>query len=444
MSASPPSAKRNVVVEIPEKAARLFEHIPVKSLRGGRGSGKSFSVARALIVQAMSEKMRILCAREFQTTIAESVHQLIKEQIVELGFAPSFQITENAIRCTLTGSEFLFIGLRRNVNNIRSIQNIKRVWVEEAQTVSKMSWETLIPSVMRVDGAEIWLTWNPELETDETYIRFVVDAVNDPDIWDCEMNWRDNRYFPDGLERERVKLKAKDPDAYLTVWEGQTRAALSGAIFAKEMRRIREEKRRCRVVPAPGMPVDAYCDLGKRDLTAIWFVQRHALQTRVVGFYQNRGEDWPHYLTYINTHFREKEWSLGTLWLPHDGFAERLGMLKSIAGQSRDAGFTVREVPNLPVETGISLGRTAMAEAYFDEVETQDGWNSLARYRYKVDDTKRDPGTQWSSTPLHDDFSNAGDAWRYVAVALKEPKKEVVRKPVPKLGHTRATSWMGA
>src|ERR1700685_3568691 len=404
----PPS----ISVEIPNKLRGLFRPSPYKSIRGGRGGGKSVGVARALIIQAMQDPkgMRILCAREFQVTIAESVHQLLKVQITEMGFERDFQVLDNVIRCARNGSEFLFIGLKRNVNNIRSIRNIKRVWIEEAQTVSKASWETMIPSVMRFAGAEIWLTWNPELETDETYKRFVIDAVDDPDIWDCEMNWRDNPNFPEGLERERVKLKAKDPDAYSTVWEGQTRAALSGAIFAKEMRRVREEGRRCRVIPAPGLPVDAYCDLGKRDLTSIWFVQRYALQTRVCGFYQNRGEDWPHYLTYINTYFREKGWSLGNLWLPHDGFAERLGMLKSIAGQSRDAGFTVREVPGVPVETGISLGRTAMADAYFDEAETQDGWNSLARYRYKVDDNG-----QWSSTPLHDDFSNAGDAWRYAA-----------------------------
>lgn len=384
--------------------------------------------------------MRVLCAREFQSTLGESVHQLLAEQIVEMGLASIYDVQERVIKCTRTGSEFLFIGLRRNVNNVRSIQNIKRVWVEEAQTVSERSWETLIPSVMRADDAEIWLTWNPELETDATYKRFVTDAKGDPDIWDVEVNWRDNPWFPEGLDRERRKLLDKDPDAYQTVWEGKTRATLDGAVYAREMRELRASDRITDVPMRAGVPVEVFCDLGRRDNTSAWFVQRYALQTRLLYSYQNRGEAWPFYLTKYAELAREKGWLIGNIWLPHDGFNELLGNENTIAAQTRAAGFSVRATPKLSVSTGISAVRTLLSECWFDEVGTQEGRNALARYRYGVDDNG-----QFTVQPLHDDASDYADAFRYVAVGMQTPKEPVSAKALPKARPKvrGGAGWMG-
>lgn len=432
---SPPTVRR-ISAQFPAKLQPLFKPKRYKVLFGGRGSAKSWSVARALLILGTQRPIRILCVREIQNSIEESAHHLIEKQIGLLGLSDCYEVQKTSIigRGDAKGTEFIFAGLHRRLNSIKSLEDADYVWVEEAHTISKSMWNVLIPTIRKA-GSEIWVTFNPELDTDETYQRFVLKA--DDRMWVEKLNWSDNPWFTQELEDERAALERDDPDEYLTVYEGQTRETLDGAVFAKEMRRVRLDGRRTLVNAHAVAPVDIYCDLGKRDLTAMWFVQRYALQTRVVGFYQNRGEDWPHYLHHIRTFFAEKDWMIGTVWLPHDGFAERLGMNKTIAAQTRDANLTVREVPGVSVETGISLARTAMAEAWFDEANTLDGWNTLARYRFMVKDG------QWSKTPFHDDASNAGDAWRYVAVALKEPKREVVRKPPPRPRPAIASGWMG-
>lgn len=431
----PPPASP-IKAQFPEKFQPLFQPKRYKVYCGGRGGGKSQNIARALLIIGAAKPIRVLCAREFQNSIAESVLQLLQEQIEDLGLGALYEVQSTCIigRGKASGTDFIFTGLRHNVSKIKSLHGVDIVWVEEAQTVSKSSWDVLIPTIRKA-GSEIWISFNPELDTDETYKRFVLQ--DSPDTLVQVVNWSDNPWFPQVLEDERLKLKERDPDEYLTVWEGKTRETLDGAVFAKEMRACRLDGRRTKVKAAPGHPVDIYCDLGKRDLTAMWFAQRIAMQTRVVGFYQNRGEDWPHYMLHINTFFREKGWMVGNVWLPHDGFAERLGATKTIAAQTRDGGFKVREVPRVSVETGISTARTAMAEAWFDEAETLDGWNTLARYRFMVVDG------QWSKVPFHDDASNAGDAWRYVAISLKEPKQDRPKPaPAPRVQPVRH-GWMG-
>ena len=425
-----------VTAQFPEKLAPLFQPKRFKVMYGGRNGAKSWGIARALLILGSARPIRVLCAREYQNSIEESVHRLLKTQISALGLESLYDVQATVIRGRgkAAGTEFVFKGLKINVGSIKSFEDADIVWVEEAQNVSKHSWDVLIPTI-RKPNSEIWVSFNPLLITDETYVRFILNK--DERMWIEKLNWIDNPWLSDEMEAERKAMLARDPDAYQNVWEGLPLEVLDGAVFAKEMRKVKQDGRRCEVRAVKGVPVDVYCDLGKRDLTAMWFVQRHALQTRVVGFYQQRGEDWPHYTTKIYEYAKEKGWIAGTVWLPHDGFAERLGATKTIAAQTRDAGLAVREVPSVSVETGISLARTAMGEAWFDENETIDGWNTLARYRFEVKDG------QWSKTPFHDDASNAGDAWRYVAVALKEPKREKPKAPAPKRYVPVRNGWMG-
>jgi len=139
-----------------------------KVMYGGRGSGKSWAAARALVLQAYLEPLRVLCARETQKSINESVHELLKVQIAALGLDTEFVVQEQRI-LGRNGSEFAFAGLRQQgITNIKSFEGFDRVWVEEAQVVTRRSWEVLIPTI-RKPGSEIWVTFNPELDTDETY-----------------------------------------------------------------------------------------------------------------------------------------------------------------------------------------------------------------------------------------------------------------------------------
>jgi phage terminase large subunit len=207
-----------VEIAIPEKL--LFFHEEAwryKVAFGGRGSAKSWTVADALILRAVSRPQRILCAREFQRSIADSVHHLLETQIDRMGLRPAFDVHNTSIACKPTGSEFIFTGLKHNIKSLKSCEGIDVCWVEEAEAVSDESWENLIPTI-RKSGSEIWITFNPDQETDPTYQRFIVNPP--PKCKSAKVSWRDNPDLPDVLKDELEHLRRTDPDAYAHVWEG--------------------------------------------------------------------------------------------------------------------------------------------------------------------------------------------------------------------------------
>lgn len=214
-------------VDFPERFQPLFKPSRYKDFHGGRGSGKSVNVARALVLQAYENKKRILCCREIQNTIRDSVHKLIADQIEQMGLSAWFEVTQSAIR-GLNGSEFIFKGLRFDPQGIKSTEGIDLCWIEEAQTVSENSWSILIPTI-RKEGSEIWLTWNPLEETSPTYQRFIENPP--PDCISVEVNYYDNPYFPDVLRQEMEWLKQKDFAAYEHVWLGKPLTITDAVIF---------------------------------------------------------------------------------------------------------------------------------------------------------------------------------------------------------------------
>lgn len=212
--------------ELPKYAAPLFQPKRYKVLWGGRGKGASWSFARALLIMGAQRPLRVLCARELQRSIKDSVHRLLSDQIEALGLV-GYIITNTEIRHT-NGTLFLFEGLRYNINKIKSLEGVDVCWVEEAESVSKDSWETLIPTI-RKEGSEIWITFNPDQEDDPTYQRFVVDPP--PNAWVKKVSWRDNPWFPDTLREEKDYLYGVDPDAAEHVWEGETKKASDAQIL---------------------------------------------------------------------------------------------------------------------------------------------------------------------------------------------------------------------
>lgn len=214
-------------IEFPPKLSILFQPFRYKSLRGGRGSGKSVNVARALIILSYQNPLRILCGREVQNTIKDSVHKLLSDQIDDLGLSRYFEITQSSIRGA-NGSEFIFKGLRFDPQGIKSTEGIDLAWIEEAQTVSKESWDILIPTI-RKENSEIWLTWNPLDTEDATYKRFVTNKP--PNCVDVEVNYMDNPWFPDVLRQEMEFLKESDYGAYEHVWLGKPLTITDAVIF---------------------------------------------------------------------------------------------------------------------------------------------------------------------------------------------------------------------
>jgi phage terminase large subunit len=209
---------RELRADFPEKLGFLFEPARYKVAYGGRGGAKSWGFVRALLVKAAEKRLRVLCARELQLSIADSVHKLLKEQIEALGLSSFYEVQQSII-IGRNGSEFIFSGLKSNATKIKSMEGIDIAWVEEAQTVSADSWEILIPTV-RKDGSEIWVSFNPDQEDDPTYQRFVKNPP--PGAAVVQIGWQDNPWFPDTLRAEKDYLYRVDPEAAAHVWGGQT------------------------------------------------------------------------------------------------------------------------------------------------------------------------------------------------------------------------------
>jgi phage terminase large subunit len=190
-------------------------------------SGKSWAFARFILGLGYQKPMRILCAREIQRSISDSVHRLLCEQIEAMGLGNFYAITRDAIR-GINGTEIIFKGLRSNPQEIKSMEGVDICWVEEAQAVSAESWEVLIPTI-RKEGSEIWATFNPLDESDPTYQRFVVNAPADAIV--RKVNYDENPYFPDVLRQEMEWLKKRDYQSYLHIWEGEVRKHSNALVF---------------------------------------------------------------------------------------------------------------------------------------------------------------------------------------------------------------------
>jgi phage terminase large subunit len=279
------------------------------------------------------------------------------------------------------------------------------------------------------------MSFNPVLESDATYERFV--KKPQPNSLVRHVTYHENPWFPAELEREAAALKERDPDAYQHVYLGQCRYALDGAIYANELRDAQEQGRICSVPHDPTRPVSIYFDLGWSDQTAVWFAQHVAGEIRLIDFLQDAQRPFSHYLHEL----QGRGYTYATMWLPHDAQAKSLGTGRSIEEMARVAGWRVRIVPRLSVADGINATRTLFPRMWFDQVNCADGIQALRYYRYDVD---LNTG-QFSRTPLHDSASNGSDALRYVAVAMQEARRSSYpTSPRPRLisGPSSPTAWM--
>lgn len=235
-------------IQFPRKAQILFRPAPWKVLYSGRAACKSWSIAKALVMIAhttypnrLGKPLRILCAREIQASIKDSVHVVLKDQITSMGLLNDFKVTDTAIVSRKTGAEFIFKGLRINMSEIKSMEGVNIAWVEEAQFVSSDSWEILGPTVFRNEidspyldkNGEIWVSFNPDEENDATYQKFVAKEPP-PGAVVVKMCWNENPWFTPRLEAERAFLERIDPEAYQNVWMGDCKKIGDAVIFKKK------------------------------------------------------------------------------------------------------------------------------------------------------------------------------------------------------------------
>ena len=396
------------LLQITEKLSPLFRPKRYKVLFGGRGGGKSWAIAGALLTMAANRRLRVLCAREIQKSMRDSVHRLLKDQVTKLGLESFYMVFDNEIRGK-NGSLFVFTGLQAHtVDSIKSFEGVDIVWVEEAHSVSKRSWDVLIPTI-RKPNSEIWLTLNPDMDTDETYQRFI--ATPSDDTFLCEINWRDNPWFPDVLDEERLKAKRiMNQEDYEHIWEGKPRTVADGAIYQHELINLYRENRVTNVPYDPELPVHTVWDLGWNDAMTIGLVQKGAQDIRIIGYIESshRTLDW--YVKQLETF----DYRWGTDYWPHDGRTRNFQTGKSTEEVLRSLGRrSVMVQSATSVEEGIKAARMLFPKCYFDKDNTARLLECLKRYRRDVHTKTGEP-----MKPLHDEFSHGADMFRYLAQAV--------------------------
>lgn len=409
-------------VEIPEAAGFLFEPARFKVLYGGRAGIKSWSVARALLVLARARRLRIGCARETMKSIEDSVHQLLQDQIASMEFGDFFQPQKKLIRA-LNGSTFSYHGLRdRSVHNIKSLEAVDILWIEEAQNVSKKSWNIVIPTI-RKPGSEIWASFNPELASDETYQRFVVSPPKGAKV--VKTSYRDNPYLSDEIKADMADLKAKDPMEFEHVYEGVCRPAVQGAVYKEQLIAAEKEGRVTRVPYDASRPVDTFWDLGFGDNVSIWFAQSIGFEFRLIDFVSESLKDVSYYLGELG----KRHYNYRTAFLPHDARAKTLAAGgRSVQQLVEAGGYKVRIVPMLSLVDGMAAVRTIFNRCWFDAEKCAEGIQALKHYRYESDEQMSDSKHQvFKREPMHDWASHPADAFRYFAVAIREPERERAR-----------------
>jgi phage terminase large subunit len=358
----------------------------------------------------------ILCGRQFMNSLADSSLEEIKAAIREEDWlAPHFDIGETYIRTRSGRVSYSFSGLDRNIDSIKSKSRILLAWIEEAEPVTEEAWVKLIPT-LREEDSELWVTWNPEREKAPTNKRFG-GAIADPRVKIVEINWRDNPWFPDILNRQRLRDQEERPELYEHIWEGQYLKVVEGAYFAKQLTQARADRRIGRVAADPLMQHRAFWDIGTRDATAIWVAQFIGREIRVVDYYEAVGQPLSVHLSWL----RSKGYETALCVLPHDGANENHITATRFSDHIEAAGFRTEIVRNQGKGAAmqrIEAARRLFPSIWINEDTCKAGLDALGWYHEKRDE-KRDLGLG----PNHDWASHGADAFGLMCIAYEAPKQ---------------------
>lgn len=368
----------------------------------------------------------VLCARQYMNSLADSSLEEIKWAIESEPFLSDYyEVGEKYVKSKDGRIHFVFAGLDRNIESIKSKGRILLCWVDEAEPVVESAWRTLVPT-LREEGddwnAELWVTWNPKRKSAAVESRFR--HSNDPLIRVVELNWRDNPKFPAKLERERQRDKAHRPDQYEHVWEGAYLTAIEGAYYASFLLEAKEQKRIGRIAADPLMKHHLCMDIGgtgaKADAFSIWDAQFISKEIRALRYYEAVGQPMSAHLAWMREHKLEP--SNTQIWLPHDGNTHDRVFSVSYESAFKDAGYSVEVIPNQgrgAAKQRIEIGRRKFASCWFDEEGTQAGRDALGWYHEKRDD-ERNIGLG----PEHDWSSHGADSFGLMCIAADKVQKE--------------------
>lgn len=425
-----------IKADFPELLAELlFPPARYKVIYGGRGGGRSWGCARALLLKAVKLPLRILCVREVQKSIKDSVHKLLSDQIQLLGLGSEYTIQEASITGK-SGAEFIFSGLSNlTVEAIKSYEGIDICWAEEAQAITKNSWGILTPTI-RKDDSEIWVTFNPSLESDETYQRFIINPP--PNCKSLKLNYMHNPWFPAVLEEERKHCELTNPDDYPNIWLGECKPAVEGAIYFRQIQAAIKNNQICRLPADPFLKTHVVFDLGFGHNMSVGMCQRHMSELRIVDYFQVQGWD----LADCNLELRKRKYNWGKVFLPHDGFSADHKMKTTSQAILQRMGWTVpdrEEIREMGVEEGIRLVQMTFPQIYMDQDRCGDVRDNTAtgglltggllecikRYRRRLN-----KATNTFTSPAQDEFTDGADFLRYAVLNLEAMTNEMEVKQV--------------
>lgn len=415
-------------IELPPKLIPVFAgEAMYRGAYGGRGSAKSRSFAKMAAVWGLrfareNKPGVIVCGREFMNSLAESSLAEVKAAIAsEPWLAAAYDVGETYVRTKDRRIEFAFIGLRHNLDSIKSKSRIRLMWVDEAEPVSETAWAKAIPTV-REEGSEIWVTWNPERKNSATHKRFRVDPPEGAKI--VELNWRDNPWFPAILNKTRLEDLRKRPEQYDHVWEGDFVTVVEGAYYAASLKAAKAEGRISPVAFDPLIRVRVFCDLGgtgaKADAFAMWPSQFVGAQIRVRDYYEAVGQPLAVHIAYL--HSKGYGPDRADIYLPHDGATNDRIYDVSFESAFRAAGYNVTVIPNQgkgAARMRIEAARRVFPAVWFDEQTTEAGRDALGWYHEKRSEDERNIGLG----PDHDWSSHGADAYGLMCVAYEDPSR---------------------
>lgn len=405
-------------IDIPSPFQELFQ--PSKKWRhyiyyGGRASGKSTSVAIFLLVEGMHRRVRILCTREYQNSIKESVHSLLAS-LIEKYKLNSWEVTNDKIRNTKTGSEIIFIGTHNNAQSIKSMENIGIVWCEEASTMSEESMDILIPTI-RAEGSFLIWTYNPISEFDPVWVRLAKDPDERTYVRKVNSDEVEGLLSPE-IIAEREKMKKENPELYEHVYLGMPLTANTGSVFGKQLAQARQDGRIGKVPYDDSLGVYTAWDLGIGDATAIWFFQTTpGGEIHFIDQYESSGEDLGHYISVI----QNKPYQYNKHFLPHDANSRELQTNMTRVDFFRNRGINNVEVLRptrfvLGADDISLVARPKFSRCWFDEEKCRRGLECLRAYHYDYDDKNK----LLKDHPKHDWSSHSSSAFIYSLIAETE------------------------
>lgn len=439
---------RSLSLSIPtaEVFAPLLEPARDKVAHGGRGSGKSHFFAGLMIEDALAlpgelgEGLRGICIREVQKDLVQSSKALIESKLRNfgLGEADGFKVLRDVIQAPRDGL-IIFKGMQDyTADSIKSLEGFHRAWWEEAHTATQHSINLLRPTI-RTARSQLWWSYNPRHKTDPVDTMFR-GAEQPSDAIVVAANWRDNPWWTPELERERLDFQRMHPDQYDHVYEGGYLTVASGAYFARELEQARSQGRIGNVAADPLLPIRLFADLGgsgaRSDAFVFWAAQFVGREIRVIDYYEASGQPLATHVAWA----RSKGYGpdRGQIWLPHDGSTSDRVNPVSFESAFRDAGYTVRVVPNQgrgAAAQRIEAVRRLMPRIWFNEATTEGGRAALGWYH-----EKKDPARGIGLGPEHDWASHGADAFGLMCVGYEEPQVNRPKRPLMQGG---AQSWMG-